>query len=416
MHPFTAAFLAALIVSTAARWWLALRHIRHVSGRRGSVPAEFDGRISLAAHQKAADYTIAKTRLSMLEALVAALMALAFTLGGALQALSSYWERFFHPGGMAHGIALIVSVALIAGVVDLPFTWYRTFVIEARFGFNRMTASLFVGDLAKKLALGLAIGIPLLFCVLWLMARMGDRWWLYVWLVMIAFNIAVVLLYPSVIAPLFNKFTPLQDAELRRRVEALLAKCGFRSQGLFVIDSSRRSTHGNAYFWGFGRAKRIVFFDTLLERLAPSEIEAVLAHELGHFKRHHIWKLIALQFIFSLASLWILGWLMKNPWFYSALGVDSASTAMALLLFFIAAPPFTFLLHPIASLYSRRQEYEADAYAALHAPARDLVHALVKLYQDNAATLTPDPIHSAFYDSHPPAMLRIARLQTSGAA
>lgn len=416
MHPFTAAFLAALVVSTAARWWLALRHIRHVSERRSSVPAEFDGRISLAAHQKAADYTIAKTRLSILEALVGALMALGFTLGGGLQALSWYWERFFEPGGMAHGIALIVSVGLIAGVVDLPFAWYRTFVIEARFGFNRMTASLFVVDLAKKLALGLAIGIPMLFCVLWLMARMGDRWWLYVWLVMIVFNIAVVLLYPSVIAPLFNKFSPLEDAELRRRVEALLAKCGFRSQGLFVIDSSRRSTHGNAYFWGFGRAKRIVFFDTLLDRLAPSEIEAVLAHELGHFKRHHIWKLIALQFVFSLASLWILGWLMKNPWFYSALGVDSASTAMALLLFFIAAPPFTFLLHPIASLYSRQQEYEADAYAALHAPPRDLVRALVKLYQDNAATLTPDPIHSAFYDSHPPAMLRIARLQAAGAA
>jgi STE24 endopeptidase len=416
MHPFTAAFLAALIVATAARFWLAQRHIRHVSERRGSVPAEFDGCIALAAHQKAADYTVAKTRVSILEALVGALMALGFTLGGGLQALSSAWERLFEPAGYAHGIALIVSAGLIAGVVDLPFAWYRTFVVEARFGFNRMTGPLFMADLAKKLALGLAIGIPLLFCVLWLMARMGERWWLYVWLVMIGFNLAVVVLYPSVIAPLFNKFTPLDDAELRHRVEGLLAKCGFRSQGLFVIDSSRRSTHGNAYFWGFGRAKRIVFFDTLLERLAPPEIEAVLAHELGHFKRHHIWKLIALQFIFSLVSLWVLGWLMKNPWFYSALGADSPGTAMALLLFFVAAPSFTFLLHPLASLYSRRQEYEADAYAALQAPARDLVRALVKLYQDNAATLTPDPIHSAFYDSHPPAMLRIARLQNAGTA
>ncbi len=415
MPIFTGAFLAALVVSTGVRWWLARRHMRHICAHRAAVPAEFEGRITLQAHQKAADYTVAKTRLSMVEDGVGALMALAFTLGGGLQALSETWSRVFTPGGLAHGIALLLSAGLIAGAVELPFAAYRTFTIETRFGFNRMTPALFLADLAKKLALTLAIGIPLAACVLWLMARMGGLWWLYVWGVMIAFNVAVVVLYPSVIAPLFNKFSPMQDPQLRGRIEALLARCGFRAQGLFVIDSSRRSTHGNAYFWGFGRAKRIVFFDTLLERLSPAEIEAVLAHELGHFKRHHIWKLIGLQLAFSLGSLALLGWLMNNAWFYTSLGVRSPGTAMALLLFFIALPPFTFLLHPLVSLYSRRQEYEADAYAALQAPAHELVRALVKLYQDNAATLTPDPLHSAFYDSHPPAMLRIARLQGAAA-
>ena len=415
MHPFTAAFLAALVLATAARWWLAARHIRYVSARRGSVPSEFEGRVPLDAHQKAADYTVAKTRLSMLEALVGAAMALAFTLGGGLEAVADAWQRVFEPVGYAHGIALIVSAGVIAGIVDLPFALYRTFVIEARFGFNRMNLSMFLADLLKQLVLGVLIGVPVLFCVLWLMGRMGDAWWVYVWLFMIAFNLLATLLYPTLIAPIFNKFTPLEDAGLRRRIEVLLERCGFRSQGLFVMDSSKRSSHGNAYFTGFGRSKRIVLFDTLLSRLAPPEIEAVLAHELGHFSRRHVWKRMLLQFLSSLVLLWVLALLMKNPWFYGALGVQSASTAMALLLFFVVAPSFTFLLHPLASLYSRRQEYEADAYAALHAPARDLVHALVKLYQDNAATLTPDPIHSAFYDSHPPAMMRIARLRGAAA-
>jgi STE24 endopeptidase len=413
MHAFTAAFLAALLLATLTQWWLAARHIRHVSARRDAVPREFEGRISPEAHRKAADYTVAKTRVTFIEAGVGALLALALTLGGGLQWMVDGWSRVFAPGTYLHGMALIVSVALIAGLVDLPFSLYRTFHIEARFGFNRTTLKLWLVDMAKGLALGAAIGLPLLFVVLWLMERMGSLWWLYVWLTLIAFNVILVLLAPTVIMPLFNKFTPLEDADLKARIEALLAKCGFRSKGLFVMDGSKRSSHGNAFFTGFGRTKRIVFFDTLISRLEPSEIEAVLAHELGHFSRRHILKRMVVQFATSLALLWVLAWLMQNDWFYAALGVESRSTAMALVLFFVAAPAFTFLLSPIGSLYSRKHEYEADAYAAEHAPANDLVRALVKLYEDNAATLTPDPLHSAFYDSHPPASLRIARLQTS---
>jgi STE24 endopeptidase len=274
-----------------------------------------------------------------------------------------------------------------------------------------MTPALFVADLAKSILLGLAIGVPLMLAVLWLMAQMGSLWWLYVWLTWIGFNLVMVVAYPTLIAPLFNRFTPLEDLALKDRIERLLVKCGFRSKGLFVMDGSKRSSHGNAYFTGFGAAKRIVFFDTLLSRLGPGEVEAVLAHELGHFRRHHVWKRIAWLFLGSLAFLAALGYLIDQPWFYAALGVERRSTAVALLLFFMVVPVFTFLLQPIGSLYSRRHEYEADAYAASHADARELIRALVKLYQDNAATLTPDPVHSAFYDSHPPAALRIARLQ-----
>jgi STE24 endopeptidase len=411
MHAFTLAFLAALLLVTATRIWLALRHIRHVSAHRERVPPEFAGSVPLAAHQKAADYTRARTRLGILDALVSAAVLLAFTLCGGLQWLYDAWARVFEAGGYAHGIALILAVAAVTGLIDLPFSIYRTFVIEAKFGFNRMTPALFVADLAKSIALGLAIGVPLLFAVLWLMAQMGDLWWLYVWLTWVGFNLLMLVAYPTLIAPLFNKFAPLADETLKERIERLLAKCGFRSKGLFVMDGSKRSSHGNAYFTGFGAAKRIVFFDTLLSRLAPSEVEAVLAHELGHFKRHHVWKRVAWLFLASLLFLAALGYLIDQPWFYEGLGVDRRSTAVALVLFFMVAPVFTFLLAPIGSVYSRRHEYEADAYAASHASGEDLVHALVKLYQDNAATLTPDPVHSAFYDSHPPAALRIARLQ-----
>jgi STE24 endopeptidase len=413
MHAFTVAFLAALALASATRLWLALRHIRHVRANRGAVPAAFDESITLAAHQKAADYTVAKTRLHMLDALVGAGALLAFTLGGGLQALFDLWAQVFAAGGYAHGIALILSVAAITALVDLPFAVYRTFGIEARFGFNRMTAALFLADLAKQTVIGLALGVPLLFCVLWLMAKMGTLWWLYVWITWIGFNILMLLVYPTFIAPLFNRFSPLEDATMKERIERLLAKCGFRSKGLYVMDGSRRSSHGNAYFTGFGAAKRIVFFDTLLSRLAPTEVEAVLAHELGHFRLRHVWKRVAWLFLASLGFLALLGWLIDQPWFYSGLGVESRSTALALLLFFMAVPVFTFLLQPLGSLYSRKHEYEADAYAARHADPGDLVQALVKLYQDNAATLTPDPVHSAFYDSHPPAALRIARLRAA---
>ena len=413
MHAFTIAFLAALATATAMRLWLAARHVRHVRAHRGAVPPEFAPAVTLAAHQKAADYTAAKTRLGAVETLVSAGLLLAFTLGGGLQALYDLWSGAFETGGYAHGIALVLSVGFVSGAVDLPFAIARTFGIEARFGFNRMTPALFVADLAKQILIGLALAVPLLFCVLLLMARMGTYWWLYVWLTWMAFNLLILLIYPTFIAPLFNKFSPLEDTTLKARIEQLLAKCGFRSKGLFVMDGSRRSSHGNAYFTGFGAAKRIVFFDTLLSRLAPAEVEAVLAHELGHFRLRHVWKRVAWLFLASLAFLAALGWLIERPWFYSALGVEGRSTAMALVLFFLVIPVFTFLLHPIGSLYSRKHEYEADAYAARHAEAGDLARALVKLYQDNAATLTPDPVHSAFYDSHPPAALRIARLRAT---
>jgi STE24 endopeptidase len=412
MHAFTLAFLAALAVATATRLWLAVRHARHVREHRRAVPPEFAPSVTLAAHQKAADYTVAKTRLGIVDTLVSAGLLLAFTLGGGLQGLAELWARAFDPGSHAFGIALILSVAFITGAVDLPFSVVRTFGIEARFGFNRMTPGLFVADLLKQVGVGPALSVSLLFCVLWLMAKMGSYWWLYVWLTWMAFNLMILLVYPTFIAPLFNKFAPLEDAALKARIEQLLAKCGFRAKGLFVMDGSKRSSHGNAYFTGFGAAKRIVFFDTLLARLAPAEVEAVLAHELGHFKLRHVWKRVVWLFLASLAFLALLGWLIDRPWFYAGLGVESRGTAMALLLFFMVVPVFTFLLHPLGSLYSRKHEYEADAYAARFSAPADLVRALVKLYQDNAATLTPDPVHSAFYDSHPPAALRIARLQS----
>jgi len=415
MHWFTLVFLAALALSTTARLWLTQRHIRHIAANRRAVPAEFAGSISLASHQKAAEYNIARARVLRIETLTAAALTLALTLGGGFQLLSELCERAFGLGGYAHGIALIVSVVVVSSAVDLPFSLYRTFVIEARFGFNRMSLRLFVFDLIRVAVIGALVGVPLALAALWLMAKAGPLWWLAVWLLWVGFNLLFLLIYPAFIAPLFNKFSPLDDADLRTRIESLLAKCGFRSRGLFVMDGSKRSSHGNAYFTGFGAAKRIVLFDTLVSRLAASEIEAVLAHELGHFSLHHVWKRMAVASAASLALLWVLGWLMRQEWFFAALGVSSPSTAMALILFFAVAPAFTFMLRPLASLYSRLHEFQADAYAARFADASDLVRALVKLYQDNATTLTPDPLHSAFYDSHPPASVRIARLQSQHA-
>jgi STE24 endopeptidase len=411
MHPFTLVFLAALAAMVLTRLWLARRQAAHVAAHRDRVPAEFAEAIPLASHQKAADYTVARTRVGMAETVVGALVLLAFTLGGGLQALWDLAARAAAPGSIPHGILFMVGITLVSGLADLPFSLYRTFVVEARFGFNRMTLRLFLADMAKQALVGAALGVPLLAAVLWMMERMGALWWLYVWMTWVGFNLLVLVLYPTLIAPLFNRFSPLQDETLRGRIEALLAKCGFRAKGLFVMDGSRRSNHGNAYFTGLGAAKRIVFFDTLLSRLAPEEVEAVLAHELGHFRRRHVRKRIVWLFAASLAFLALLGYLIGQPWFYTALGVTSSGTAMALALFFLAVPVFTFLLQPLGSLYSRRHEYEADAYAAEHSSAADLIRALVKLYQDNAATLTPDPLHSAFYDSHPPASLRVARLQ-----
>jgi len=420
MQIFTVIFLFTLMCVVSIRVWLATRHIRYVHTHRNSVPENFSSQVNLDSHQKAADYTCAKTRLNYVNILLDTVLLLILTLGGGLNALNAFWSNWFGDP-LSHGMILILGTVLLMGLVEIPITYYRTFVIEKKFGFNKMTRTMFFVDLIKQGLLGALLGLPLLFGVLWLMEKMGVNWWLYVWLMWVAFNLIILSVYPTWIAPLFNKFTPLEDASLKARIEQLMQKCGFKSSGLFVMDGSRRSSHGNAYFTGFGKNKRIVFFDTLLSHLNAPEIEAVLAHELGHFKRHHVIKRILWTFAMSLVFLWLLGYLMKQDWFYQGLGVfasnealatiSSPSTAMALLLFFLVMPTFTFLFQPLSSLYSRKHEFEADAYAVEKASASDLIQALVKLYQDNAATLTPDPLHSAFYDSHPPASVRIARLQ-----
>ena len=416
MQTFTLVFLATLLLTALIQVWLAARHIRHIRAHQNKVPDDFARQIGLADHRKAADYTCAKTRAGYPGILLHVVLLLIFTLGGGLSALSNFWAGWLSDP-LAQGMALIISTFFIMGIAEIPLSYYRTFVIEAQYGFNKMTRGMFFTDLIKQSVLGLLLGAPLLFCFLWLMEKMGENWWLYAWFAWIAFNLFVLAIYPTWIAPLFNKFTPLEDAALKTRIEQLMNKCGFKASGLFVMDGSRRSNHGNAYFTGFGKTKRIVFFDTLLARLNPGEIEAVLAHELGHFKHRHVIKRIATSFAMSLAFLWILGYLMGQSWFYEGLGVSVStvpSTAMALLLFFLVMPVFTFLFHPISSIYSRKHEFEADAYAAQNSSADDLIHALVKLYQDNAATLTPDPLHSAFYDSHPPAAIRVAHLQSQG--
>ena len=410
MHVFTLTFLAALGLTLTLQIWLSHRHIAHILTHKAQVPAAFSDKISLEAHQKAADYTVAKTRVSILQHVLEALVLLAFTLGGGLEFLAQAWHGAFD-SAVLEGTALILSALLLMAALDIPLSLYRTFGIEARFGFNKITPKLYILDLFKQTALALALGGPLLLGVLWLMGAIGEYWWLYVWLAWMAFNLLIIAIYPTFIAPLFNKFQPLQDAQLKARIEALLVKCGFHASGLFVIDGSKRSSHGNAYFSGFGKTKRIVFFDTLLNNLSGDEIEAVLAHELGHFKRRHIMKRMAWLFAGSLVALWVLALLMQADWFYSGLGVTTQTTATALLLFIVVSPVFTFLLHPLLARLSRQHEFEADQYAAQTATASALIQALVKLYEDNAATLTPDPVHSAFYDSHPPAGIRIARLQ-----
>jgi STE24 endopeptidase len=410
---FSAVFFSALLSNMVIKLWLAWRQLDHVAAHRGEVPPAFREKVALAAHQKAADYTRALVRLGVLSVLFEALLLLAFTLGGGIQWLSD-WSSATFDGTLVQGATIIVAVLLLHSVLESPFDLYRTFGIEARFGFNKMTLKLYLLDALKGLLLGAALGLPLLLGVLWLMERMGELWWLYVWAVWVVFNLLLLFIYPTYIAPLFNKFEPLQDEAQKARIEALLKKCGFAASGLFVMDGSKRSTHGNAYFTGFGKTKRIVFFDTLLQRLTPDEVDAVLAHELGHFKRHHVLKRIALTFAVSLAFLWGLAQLLHADWFYQGLGVTTQSTALALLLFFLVLPVFTFLLHPIASAYSRKHEFEADAYAAQQTDAHELVNALVKLYQDNAKTLTPDPVYATFYESHPPAPIRIAHLQKQG--
>ena len=406
-------FLASLFLATGMRIWLALRQAASAQRHRDAVPTDFAGRVELADHRRAADYTVAKARVGIGEQSVETLLLLIMTLGGGLAAIDIALRDLVADHHL-RGLLLFAVAGVIGFLANLPLDLYRTFVIEQRFGFNKLTWSLWLTDLIKGALLGTVIGGSLLYIVLWLMEAMGNLWWLYVWLLWLGFNLLMLFLYPSLIAPLFNKFSPLEDGALKQRIEALLQRCGFQSSGLFVMDGSRRSAHGNAYFTGFGRAKRIVFFDTLIEKLSPNEIEAVLAHELGHFKHRHVIKRIVLMALMSLAFLALLGQLIDQPWFYTGLGVEkvgAGDTAMALLLFTMVLPVFLFPLTPLTSALSRRHEYEADAYAARQTQADNLISALVKLYRDNAATLTPDPLHSLFHDSHPPARLRIAHLR-----
>lgn len=411
MHAFTLLFLFMLLLSVGLQLWLAQRQIRHVAAHRQQVPPAFAGNVSLGDHQKAADYTLSKVRLGRYEILYAALILLGLTLGGGLQGLDQLWRSLVQ-GELWVGVGFILSVFVLTSLLDLPFSLYRTFRIEQRFGFNRMTASLFVTDLLKQTLLLLLLGGPLAALILWLMSSMGKSWWLYVWLVWSGFSLLMLWAYPAVIAPLFNKFSPLEDETMRRRIDALLQRCGFTSNGIFVMDGSRRSSHGNAYFSGMGNNKRIVFFDTLLASLSGEEIEAVLAHELGHFRRKHVRKRLILVMLMSLAGLALLGWLLRQEWFFHGLGIAQPSMHVALVLFLLVAPVFTFFIQPIMAFFMRKHEFEADDFAAEHTNAADLIRALVKLYQENASTLTPDPLYSAFHDSHPPAPVRIGHLST----
>ncbi len=406
----TTVFLSLLILTTITRLWLARRHVSHVQANRNQVPDAFKQNISLESHQKAADYSSEKTRLVILESVAQAILLIIFTVGGGLQSVDNIWRELLPNLEILRGALVILSVMLISGLVDLPFDYYKSFSIDERFGFNKMTPRMFFTDMIKQGLVGLLLGAPILFAALWLMQGAGEYWWFYLWVIWSAFNLLMLAVYPTFIAPLFNKFSPLTDNSLKSRIEALLTKCGFKSQGLFVMDGSTRSSHGNAYFTGFGASKRVVFFDTLLDRLDANEIEAVLAHELGHFKHHHVIKRIVMLFAMSFVGLALLGWLQQQTWFYQGLGVSTPSNYMALMLFLLVSPVFLFILRPFMASYSRKNEFEADAYAAKHADAQYLIEALVKLYRDNASTLTPDPLHSAFYDSHPPASIRIARL------
>ncbi len=406
----TYTFVCLLILTSVIRIWLGRRHIAYVQHHRNAVPVAFNDNIALDAHQKAADYAAEKTKLAMTESIAQMLLLLILTLGGGLQFIDDIWRYALPAQEIMRGAFVICSVLLLSSLIDVPYDYYRTFVVDAKFGFNKMTVSMFYSDLIKHSLVGVVLGAPILFAALWLMQSAGEFWWLYLWLVWALFNLLMLAVYPTFIAPLFNKFSPLKDEALKLRIENLLTKCGFKSQGLFVMDGSSRSSHGNAYFTGFGASKRVVFFDTLLERLNADEIEAVLAHELGHFKHQHVTKRIAMMLVVSFLGLALLGWLINQPGFYYGLGVTHISTYMALMLFLLVSPVFLFLLRPLMASYSRKNEFEADSYAAEHASANDLVKALVKLYRDNASTLTPDPLHSAFYDSHPPASIRISKL------
>lgn len=415
---FTAVVCALLIAGTVVRTVLSSRQIRHVARHRHAVPAAFADTISPEAHRKAADYTIAKARFGQLDTVVEAALLLGWTLLGGLHFLNQALLAWLG-GGLLQQLALVAAFAVIGGLLTLPLAWWSTFRIEERFGFNKMSLGLWLGDLLKNALVGGLIGLPVVALVLWLMGAAGPMWWLWAWGVWMGFNLLLLVLYPTLIAPLFNKFEPLQDESLKARVNALMQRCGFAAKGLFVMDGSRRSAHANAYFTGFGAAKRVVFFDTLLQQLSPPEIDAVLAHELGHYKRRHIVQRVGLMFALSFVGFALLGWVSNQAWFYTGLGVmpslDAPNHALALLLFLLVVPLFTYFLSPLMAQLSRRHEFEADAYAVAHTDGKDLASALLKLYKDNASTLTPDPVYARFYYSHPPASERLARLQPATA-
>ncbi|MDP3617525.1 MAG: M48 family metallopeptidase [Rhodoferax sp.] len=410
----TFAFALALVAGLMLKFWLSVRQIRHVARHRGEVPPAFSHTISLTTHQKGADYTITKTRFGLLELALGSAVLLLWTLLGGLSALNLALLGWMG-GGMGQQIALLAGFVVIGGLVDLPLTLYQTFVIEERFGFNRMTLRLWLVDLIKSSLLGVVIGLPIATLILWLMAAAGNWWWLWAWGVWMGFNLLVLLIYPTFIAPLFNKFSPLEDETLKARVTSLMRRCGFAAKGLFVMDGSRRSAHANAYFTGFGAAKRVVFYDTLLAKLSAGEVDAVLAHELGHFKHKHLVKRIVSLFALSLLGFALLGWLATQVWFYHGLGVqpnlNAPNDALALLLFMLTVPVFSFFIAPVFTLFSRKHEFEADAYAVAQTSGQDLATALLKLYEDNASTLTPDPVYVKFYYSHPPASERLARMR-----
>lgn len=411
MNLFTTIFLLSLSASITVQWFLVQRHINHIRSNRENVPDAFNDKIPLEAHHKAADYTQAKVKTGLAELIIGSIFLLLWTLAGGLQLLDSWW-RSLGLSDIWTGIGFILSVFAIMSILDLPMSIYRTFKLEQSFGFNKMTPKIFIVDLLKNAVVALLIGTPILLLVLWIMENSGSYWWLYVWATWLSFSLIMMWAYPAFIAPIFNKFRPLDNEELRTRIENLLTRNGFKSQGIFVMDGSTRSTHGNAYFTGLGANKRIVFFDTLVDELSYDEIEAVLAHELGHFKCNHIRKRISVLGAVFLIGLGVLGWLINEPWFYNGLGVEQASTYMALILFLIVSPAFTFFLQPLFSFISRQHEFEADDFAADQAQTENLITALVSLYRENANTLTPDPMYSAFHDSHPPAPIRIAHLKS----
>ncbi len=411
MHSFTLLFLLFLIASVVVRLWLSRRQVNHIQAHKNQVPEAFADKIKLADHQKAADYSCTKLRISRISLAWETVWLLLWTLGGGLNAIDTWWANHaLSP--LLNSIAVITSLLILATILDLPFSLYNTFVVEQKFGFNQTTWKTWVLDLFKTAILMVVLGLPLIAAILWLMNQAGQYWWLYAWLVWTGFSLLMIWAWPTFIAPLFNKFSALDNASLKSRIDELLHRCGFHSEGVFVIDGSKRSAHGNAYFTGFGKNKRIVFYDTLLESLAEDEVEAVLAHELGHFKRHHIKKSLALSLVTTLLGFALLAWLMQSPWFYTALGVENASTHTALLLFVLVMPVFTYFISPLFSALSRKHEFEADEFAKSNSDYRALISALVSMYRDNASTLTPDPVHSMFYDSHPPASIRINHLKS----